>query len=712
MLHLYHNDTPNLISMISDGEAMLYTLFCITQTLTFTDLGSTSVKQCCLCFNFPEKDDVRDCEAEDVWSVLGIKVLRGCKVCLDCSDNLHKFLYFKKKITSIHFKKKLATKSNTGTATQENVKNEVFSGVIASEAVPGQAVKDSGKSHEHHSEIETFPDIEMTDNTEESDSKTNIDKHHHREQNSMSADTEVKSDAELFLSEIKEEGTFEDESLISSSQDQPTLSLGVNTGGLEGVGTQTTPILRSALCSTVPPNEMATPPTPHVKTEVSSSSTPQTTPSMFSMVFFGDPKNYCLFQHPPGTVPLANNQVIQQPSPIVSVPLTNNQVIQQPLPIVSVPLTNNQVIQQPALIESVPLTNNQVLKQSPPIVSVPLAKSEVIQQSSPLGSLPLANNQVGMQPQPIGSIPLANNQILIRPPLIGSPMLANNQVLIQPPAMFPQIGGALILATQGGGAVLPAPISSSSSKMQKTTTYVPILSKMPPSPQTTQIVTTQVPAKSTTGTLPAPQEDLVSEPLTTNTTPIPVSPKLSNLEESKEKAVIAFTNAVLSQAAPLPSPMPSAFILAMPKSLETSTPNIQIITNSTSTSQSKMRTPLVVPSLAGNLAEQGLMPLRVTDISKYSPQDHSVAARRLTVAPTHVTKKKNQSSHGNSSFLKIGKMTYQLISKNNKCFLVPSLQHMSDENGSRKRKSKLEHPEKVSNAMLKAIEQIHFFKSC
>ena len=663
--------------MISDGEAMLYTLFCITQTLTFTDLGSTSVKQCCLCFNFPEKDDVRDCEAEDVWSVLGIKVSRGCKVCLDCSDNLHKFLYFKKKITSIHFKKKLATKSNTGTATQENVKNEVFSGVIASEAVPGQAVKDSGKSHEHHSEIETFPDIEMTDNTEESDSKTNIDKHHHREQNSMSADTEVKSDAELFLSEIKEEGTFEDESLISSSQDQPTLSLGVNTGGLEGVGTQTTPILRSALCSTVSPNEMATPPTPHVKTEVSSSSTPQTTPSMFSMVFFGDPKNYCLFQHPPGTVPLANNQVIQQPSPIVSVPLTNNQVIQQPAPIVSVPLTNNQVIQQP----------------------------------SPLGSLPLANNQVGMQPQPIGSIPLANNQILIRPPLFGSPMLANNQVLIQPPAMFPQIGGALILATQGGGAVLPAPISSSSSKMQKTTTYIPILSKVPPSPQATQIVTTQVPAKSTTGTLPTPQEDLVSEPSTTNTTPIPVSPKLSNLEESKEKAVIAFTNAVLSQAAPLPSPMPSAFILAMPKSLETSTPNIQIITNSTCTSQSK-RTPIVVPSTAGNLAEQGLMPLRVTDISKYSPQDHSVAARRLTVAPTHVTKKKNPSSHGNSSFLKIGKMTYQLISKNNKCFLVPSLQHMSDENGSRKRKSMWEHPEKVSNAMLKAIEQIHFFKIC
>ena len=275
-----------------------------------------------------------------------------------------------------------------------------------------------------------------------------------------------------------------------------------------------------------------------------------------------------------------------------------------------------------------------------------------------------------------------------------------------------------MLATQGGGSALPVPISSSTSKMQKTTSYVPIQSKKPPSPQTTQSVTTQVQAKSTTGTLPAPQEDSVGEPSTTksvNSTPIPVSPTLSNLEESKEEDVVAFKNADLSQAAPLPAPVPSAFIRSLPKSEETSPPNIQIITNPTSTSQSKTTTPLAVPSMSGNLAEQELMPLRVTDISNYSPQGHSAAAKQQTMAPPRVTtEQENPSSRGDSSFIKIGKMTYQLVVKNNQQLLVPGLPQLpykqrsstkkkknlhwlpTDNNfDCRKRKFTFEHPEKV-----------------
>ena len=619
-------------------------------------------------------------------SALGIKVLRGDKVCVDCSDNLHKFLYFKKKITEIHIKKKLPKKSKSDLATQSSVRNKVSNGFRGQEGVGGQAVKDSVEGQKHYSEVETLL-VEMTNST--GDQKE--DKSYNQKQNSLSADT------------------------------------------------------KAALSSTVPPKKFATPPTANVKTKVSSSSTSKATPTMFSMVFSGDPKNYCVVQHPPGTVLLTNNHVLKQPPPIGSVPLTNNHVLKQPPPIGSVPLTNNHVLKQPPPIRSIPLTNHHVLKQPPPIGSVPLTNNHVLKQPPPKESVPLTNHHVLKQPPPIGSVPLTNNHVLKQPPPKESVPLTNNHVLKQPPPIgsvpltnnqvlnqtlpiesvpltnneiIIQKGGAIMLATQGGGSALPAPISSSTSKMQKTTSYVPIQSKKPPSPQTTQSVTTQVQAKSTTGTLPAPQEDSVGEPSTTksvNSTPIPVSPKLSNLEESKEKDVVAFKNADLSQAAPLPAPVPSAFIRALPKSEETSPPNIQIITNPTSSSQSKTTTPLAVPSMAGNLAEQGLMPLRVTDISNYSPQGHSAAAKQQTMAPPRVTtEQENPSSRGDSSFIKIGKMTYQLVVKNNQQLLVPGLPQLpykqrsstkkkrnlhwlpTDNNfDCRKRKFTFEHPEKV-----------------
>ena len=743
-------------------------------TLTFTDLGSPSVKPCCLCFCFPEKEDVRDCQVEDVMSALGIKVLRGDKVCVDCSDNLHKFLYFKKKIIEIHSKKKLPKKSKSDIVTQSSVRNKVSKGFRGQEGVGGQAAKDSVEGQEHYSEIETLL-VEMNNST--GDQKE--DKSYNQKQNSLSADTKVQSEHESLLSDIKKKTISEEKtrkhskdktaegssticmsskttvscvgpgvkkseantenkvltaqtlnkttsetcqpslaisdvkslrsgrdsqtnsqfpgiskSLISSSQDQSTLNLGVNIERIGAVETQTMSIHKAALSRTVPPNKFATPPTANVKTKVSSSSTPKATPTMFSMVFSGNPKNYCVVQHPPGTVLQTTNQVLKQPPRIGSVPLTNNQVQKQPPPIGSVPLTNNHVLKQPPPIGSVPLTNNQIQKQPPPIGSVPLTNNQVLKQPPPIGSVPLTNNQVLNQTTPIESVPLANNEIII------------------------QKGGAIMLATQGRGSALPAPISSSTSKMQKTTSYVPIQSKKPLSPQTTQSVTTQVQAKSTTGTLPAPQEDSVGAPSTTksvNSTPILVSPKLSNLEESKEKDVVAFKNADLSQAAPLPSPMPSAFIRALPKSEETSPPNIQIITNPTSTSQSKTTTPLAVPSMAGNLAEEELMPLRVTDISNYSPQGHSAAARQQTMTPPHVTtEQENPSSRGDSSFIKIGKMTYQLVVKNNQQLLVPGLPQLPYEQRSstkkkknlhwlptdnnfdcRKRKFTFEHPEKV-----------------
>ena len=679
---------------------------------------------------------MRDCEAEDVWSALGIKVLRGGKVCVDCSDNLHKFLYFKKKITEIHIKKKLPKKSKSDIVTQSNVRNKVSKRFRGQEGVGGQAAKDSVEGQEHHSEVDTLF-VEMTDSTEEGDQ--NEDKSYNQKKTSHSRDTTVQSEAKSLL-DIKKKtiskeksrkhskdktaegssttcmsskttessvgpGVMKSEtnanngalaqsvitaqtlnkttsetcqpslaisdirslrsggdsktnsqfpgiskSPISSSQDQSTLSFRVNMGRLGPVDIQATPVLRAPMSSTVPPNKMATPPTMNIKTEVGSTPTPQETPH--SMVMFGDSKGHYLVQQPPSSKGFSQ-----------------------------------------------------------------LAKSEVKQQPPLIGFVPPANNEVIIQPPPIGSVTPANNEVIIQPPPFQRAVLANNQVLIQQPAMFPQIRGALMLAPKVGGAallapgggatalpapgggasVLPAPISSSSSKMQKTTSYVPIRSKKPQSP----------------GTLPAPQENSVCSPSinkSVNSTLMSVSPKLSNLEESKEKAVVAFKNAVLSQVAPLPSPMPSAFILALPKSLETSTPNIQIITNPTSTHQSKTTTPVVVPSMAGNLAEQGLMgltPLKVDDVSKYSPQSHSAAARLQTVVPPHVTtEQENPSSHGNSSFIKIGKMTYQLEVKNNQQLFVPSLPQLTDkpssstqkENNffnSRKRKLTFPNPEKV-----------------
>ncbi|XP_022323791.2 uncharacterized protein LOC111124850 isoform X2 [Crassostrea virginica] len=690
-------------------------------------LGSPSVKPCCLCFNIPEKEDVRDCEAEDVWSALGIKVLRGGKVCVDCSDNLHKFLYFKKKITEIHLKKKLPKKSKSDIATQSSVRNKVSKGFRGQEGVGGQAVKESVEGQEHHSEVDALF-VEMTDSTEEGDQ--NEDKSYNQKKNSQSRDTTVQSEAKSLLDIMKK--TISKEKSRKHSKDKTA------------EGASTTCITSTTTVSSVGPGVMKSETNANNRALAESVITAQTLnkttsetcqpllaiSDVRSLRSGGDSKTNSQF---PGISKALISSSQDQSMLSFRVNMGRlGPVDIQAMPVLRAPISSTV---PPNKMATPPTTNIKTEVGSTPtpqetphsMVMFGDSKGHYLVQQPPStkGFSQLAKSEVIQQPPLIGSVPPANSEVIIQPPPFESAMLANNQVLIQPPAMFPQIRGALMLAPKVGGAALlapgggatalpapggratalPAPISSSSSKMQKTTSYVPIQSKKPQSP----------------GTLPAPQENSVCSPSITksvNPTLIPVSPKLSNLEESKEKAVVAFKNAVLSQVAPLPSPMPSAFILALPKSLETSTPNIQIITNPTSTYQSKTTTPLVVPSTAKKLAEQGLMglmPLKVNDVSsKYSPQGHSSAASLQTVVPPHVTtEQENPSSHGNSSFIKIGKMTYQLEVKNNQQLFVPSLPQLTDkpsssfkENNffdSRKRKLTFPNPEKVYVKRMKSV---------